>query len=214
MHLQRDLDKLRKKILLLGSLVEEMTNHSMLALSGLRRDMIDEVNQLEIQVNEMEVDIEEDCLKILALHQPVATDLRFIILVLKVNNDLERMGDQAVNIGNRIKYLADKEPVNVDFSEMFEIVRQMVRNSLDSLVSLNTDMATQVMKMDDRVDEIHSSMFALMQDYVKQNPQNVAEAMSYLTISTNLERIGDLSTNIAEEVIFLEEGEVVRHQNN
>lgn len=212
MHLQRDLDKLRKKILLLGSLVEEMTNHSMLALSGLRRDMIDEVNQLEIQVNEMEVDIEEECLKILALHQPVATDLRFIILVLKVNNDLERMGDQAVNIGNRIKYLADRVPVNVDFSEMFEVVRQMVRNSLDSLVSLNTDMANEVMKMDDRVDEIHSSMFELMQDYVKQNPENVAEAMSYLTISTNLERIGDLSTNIAEEVIFLEEGEVIRHQ--
>lgn len=212
-HLQRDLEGLRKRILMLGSLVEQVTDKSIKAISGLDEKILQDILKDEDRINQMEVDIEEECLKVLALHQPVAIDLRFVIVVLKVNNDLERMGDQAVNIAGRVHSLAEHPRLStpVDFPAMGDIARRMVRQSLEALVNQDVGLARKVREMDDELDDMHAETYRLMQGAMAETPSIIVPAVSYLTISANLERIGDLSTNIAEEVIFMEEGEVVRH---
>lgn len=215
MHLQKDLNNLRKSLLLLGSRVEENINHAIeLQVSG-DLSVAARMREAEEAINEMEVDIEEDCLKVLALHQPVAVDLRFIIVALKVNNDLERMGDQAINVLERVQFISQFPPVptELEFKEMGSIVKVMVKSCLDSLVNQEVSLAKIVRDMDDRVDEIHANMFTRLRVTMEADPAMIAPCISLLTISSNFERMADLATNIAEEVIFMEEGEVVRHQN-
>lgn len=216
MHLQRDMDKLRKSILTLSALVEESTRKSIDYLRNHDDSFANEIQRLEERINKMEVDIEEDSLKTLALHQPVAADLRFIIVVLKVNNDLERMGDQAVNIVHRVNTLSDNKELKglLKLELMSEKVLEMVRGSLDALVNADTELAERVVDMDDAVDDLHAENYDVLRDYASTHPDSVAEVMSIATISSNLERIGDLSTNIAEEVLFMIDGQVVRHQHD
>lgn len=213
-HLQRDITALRKSILTLGTLVEEVTDKSIRSIKSADDELMADVLAREEKINDMEVDIEEECLKILALHQPVAIDLRFIIVVLKVNNDLERMGDQAVNIIDRIKFLADKPPLpnEIDFVAMGEAARKMVKLSLEALVNQDVALARRVVEMDDELDDLHANTYLIIQEAMKADPNIINTAVSSLTISSNLERIGDLCTNIAEEVIFMEDGEIVRHR--
>lgn len=214
LHLQRDLDALKKEILQLGNLVENAINFALLSLINREAELADKAMQFEKEINSKEVLIEEECLKILALHQPVAVDLRFIVVVLKVNNDLERMGDIARNIAMRAKYLASQPHVPVFeemASELPETVRSMVRKSLDSLVSLDLDLAISVIKMDDRVDEINRRMFAEVQRIIEADVKNTDVALNLLSTSRYMERIADLSTNIAEDVVFMVDGRVVRH---
>ena len=213
MHLQRDLEQLRKQLIDLGSRVETSTRKIVEAI--VRRDPseLEGLEAAEEVINRLEVDIENECLKILALHQPVAGDLRFIIVVLKVNNDLERMADQAVNLTERVQAIADARPLEVSlpFAEMGEYVKKMVSLSLDALLKADTSLAREVLDMDDRLDELHVSVFSLLREHMRDLPDSIPAAVSCITISTNLERMGDLATNIAEEVIFMEEGSVVRH---
>jgi phosphate transport system protein len=213
MHLQRDLDKVRKHLTILGGLVKEITGCSIKLLSSGERGLQTEVDNLELAINELEVEIEEECLKILALHQPVAIDLRFIIVVLKVTNDLERMGDQAVNISHRVKAISDQPVLNVELpiAEMGEAVIQMVVASLDCLINQDVEKAKRVVYMDDRIDHLHAKNYELLREAVIRNPHAVGTAMSYATVSSNLERVGDLCTNIAEEVMFMIDGFIVRH---
>lgn len=214
-HLQRDIERLRKNILMLGTLVEEATDKSIKAIGRSDEQILEELFKGEERINQMEVDIEEECLKILALHQPVATDLRFIVAVLKVNNDLERMGDQAINIADRVRALMGKKPLeaNVDFAAMGAVARRMVHLSLEALVDQDVDIARKVGEMDDELDDMHANTYEIVQAAMAKDPEIIQTAVSYLTISSNLERIGDLSTNIAEETVFMEEGEVVRHSD-
>lgn len=213
-HLQRDLDHLKKQILEVGSLVEEATNKAILALTELRRDVADDVVAFDDEIDQREVVIEEECLKILALHQPVARDLRFVVGVMKVNNDLERMGDQAVNIAERAALLAGDAPLGVplNFHRMADVAREMVRASLDAAINEDTALARKVRRMDDEVDDVHREMFTVLEDRMRQDPDTVRRAVAYLSASRDLERIADLATNIAEDVIFMVEGEVVRHR--
>jgi phosphate transport system protein len=214
LHLQRDLDALKKEILQLGNLVENAINFALLALVNREADLADKAMQFEKDINTKEVLIEEECLKILALHQPVAVDLRFIVVVLKVNNDLERMGDIARNIAMRASYLASQPHVPVFeemASELPETVRSMVRKSLDSLVSLDLDLAISVMKMDDRVDEINRRMYTEVKRIIEADVTHTDVALNLLSTSRYMERIADLSTNIAEDVVFMVDGRVVRH---
>lgn len=212
-HLQRDLERLRKNILMLGTLVEEATDKSIKAIGRSDQKILDELFKGEERINQMEVDIEEECLKLLALHQPVATDLRFIVAVLKVNNDLERMGDQAINIADRVRALMGRRPLDapVDFGAMGEVARRMVHLSLEALVEQDVELARKVGEMDDELDDMHANTYKVVQEAMAKDPEIITTAVSWLTISSNLERIGDLSTNIAEETVFMEEGEVVRH---
>ena len=214
LHLQRDLEALKKEILQLGNLVESAINTAILALNNREADLADKVMQYEEEINDKEVYIEEECLKILALHQPVAVDLRFIVVVLKVNNDLERMGDVAKNIAKRAIFLATQPPIPVfhEFAvELPVIVRSMVRKSLDALVTLDVALARSVISMDDRVDEINREMYAEVQRIISMDVSRTEVALNLLSTSRYMERIADLSTNIAEDVMFMVEGRVFRH---
>ncbi|MBK51938.1 MAG: phosphate transport system regulatory protein PhoU [Gammaproteobacteria bacterium] len=214
LHLHRDLDKLKKEMLRLGNMVELAINNAFLALNNRDSSYVEEVLTNEEQINEMEVQIEEECLKILALHQPVAVDLRFLVVVLKVNNDLERMGDIAKNIAERAKDLMESEVIP-DLSQPMQglpdLVRTMVRSSLDSLVKLDDQLARKIIEMDDQVDQINRDMYAIVKSLVAEQPAVAGSAINLLSCSRNMERIGDLATNIAEDVIFVVDGKVVRH---
>jgi phosphate transport system protein len=208
------MDRLREQVLRVGSLVESATNRAITALTHRQPDLADEVLQADDAIDALEVQIEEECLKILALHQPVAADLRYVIAVMKVNNDLERMGDQAVNIAERAILLAQRPPLDVPLpiERMAEVAQKMVHASLDAVVNLDVDLARSVGTMDDEVDEIHREMFRLVQAKIKESPDVVEVAIANLSASRDLERIADLATNIAEDVLFTVLGEVVRHQ--
>jgi len=214
-HLQRDMDRLKKEILQLGNMVETAINNSILSLKDRRSDLAESVISEEKTIDEKEVLIEEECLKLLALHQPVAMDLRFIVVVLKVNNDLERMGDFAVNIAKRAIFLSSEKPIPSP-PELTEImstsIRTMVRMSLDSMVELDVILARRVIAMDNEVDDINRQMYVEFQAQVERDPTTIKRALGLLSISRYLERIADLATNIAEDVIFMVEGEVIRHQ--
>ncbi len=214
LHLHRDLDKLKKEVLRLGNMVELAINNAFLALNNRDSSYVEEVLTNEEQINEMEVQIEEECLKILALHQPVAVDLRFLVVVLKVNNDLERMGDIAKNIAERAKDLMESDVIpdlGQPMQGLPDLVRTMVRSSLDSLVKLDDQLARQIIEMDDEVDQINRDMYAAVKRLIAEQPSVADSAINLLSCSRNMERIGDLATNIAEDVIFVVEGKVVRH---
>ena len=214
-HLQRDLDQLKKDILQLGNLVETAINNAIISLNDRRPELAEQVIEEENRIDEKEVSIEEECLKVLALHQPVAMDLRFIVVVLKVNNDLERMGDFAVNIAKRAIFLSSEAPISspIEFTEKMSVdIRTMVSNSLDAMVKLDVDLARSVIAMDNEVDDINRQMYVEFQTLVENDPSTIKSALGLLSTSRYLERIADLATNIAEDVIFMVEGEVIRHQ--
>jgi phosphate transport system protein len=213
-HLIRDLEHLKKQVLLLGSVVEGAILRATTALTDRRPELAREVLDGDDQIDRREVEIEEECLKMLALHQPVAADLRFIVTVLKVNNDLERMGDLAVNIAERAAFLASHPPIPVpqQMFQMIEDVRGMVHDCLDTLVNLDLRLAKKVLRADDVVDQINRQMFVELQGLMRQDPANIERAIHLLSASRHLERIADQATNIAEDVLFMVEGQIVRHR--
>jgi phosphate transport system protein len=212
-HLQRDLDQLSKDLLTMGALVEEATNKAITALARRNRALAREVSQSDPAINDQENLVEENALKILALHQPVAADLRFIITALKVNNDLERIGDHAVSIGERSDVLANLDPIPLpeDFQTLVDVVQRMVHDSLNALVERDAQLARSVCAMDDEVDRIHRLMYAEMQEVMRKDPATIEPAINTISATRHLERIADLATNIAEDVVFMVEGEILRH---
>lgn len=212
-HLQREIDTLKKKILSMSAEVEESVRKAVDSLVKRDARMAQEVIDVDDRVDQQEVEIEEDCLKILALHQPVAIDLRYVVAVLKINSDLERIGDEAVNIAERAVFLST-HPIDLilDFKAMGEMAESMLSRSIDALVNLDTSIAREVRASDDQVDEMNRHMYAMIQDYIGQHPDRVPESIHLLSTSRHLERIGDQATNIAEDVIYMVEGEIVRHQ--
>ncbi|MCE5323783.1 phosphate signaling complex protein PhoU [bacterium] len=213
-HLQREIDKLKKKILFMGAEVEDSLSKAVESLVTRNPDLADEVIKSDEEMDQLEVEIEEECLKILALHQPVAIDLRYVVAILKINNDLERIGDLGVNIAERAAYLSSHTPIDLplDFRGMAELTQLMLKRSLDALVNLDTNLARQVRASDDEVDAMNRHMYKLLEDYIRENPDRVSEAFHLLSTSRHLERIADQATNIAEDVIYMSEGEIVRHQ--
>ncbi|MBN2492423.1 MAG: phosphate signaling complex protein PhoU, partial [Planctomycetes bacterium] len=207
-HLRRDLDEIKKLLLEVGSLVEEATNKAITALLDRREDLASEVQAGDREIDLKEVLVEELCLKLLALHQPVAADLRFVVVVMKVNNDLERMGDLAANIAERAACLITHPPLAVplDFRKMAEKARAMVRDSLDCLLRRDTRLARAVLAADDEVDACHREMWDTLQQTMLADPATIRRALHYLSASRHLERIADLTTNIAEDVIYMVDG--------
>lgn len=215
-QLSRELDKIKRQILSLGALVEERVRMAAQAIETIDAELAESIIKLDYEIDEMEVDIEEECLKVLALHQPVAVDLRFIVAVIKINNDLERIGDQAVNIAERVVTIA-KRGQQVDFvfdySPMAEKAQKMLKMSLDALVNLDEDLAFRVVTLDDEVDGIKKDAYDRIKQTMKQQPEFIGYLINLLLISRHLERLADHATNIAEEVIYLIEGEIIRHGN-
>jgi len=214
-HLLRDLDSLQKRVLRVGGLVEEAILKATTAMLERKHELAAAVLKGDDAIDAEEVLVEEDCLKILALHQPVAGDLRHIVAILKVNNDLERMGDLATNIAARVQELLNHPPVVLpaEFRTMVSTVRRMVRDALDALIKSDIAIAREVLAADDVVDQIHRQMFREMKALAQKDPANLEAPISFLSVSRYLERIADQCTNIAEDVIFKVEGEIVRHRH-
>jgi phosphate transport system protein len=213
-HFQRELDKIKKMILSLGALAETRVRQIRQALENRDDVVAKEVIHLDYEIDEMEVDIEEECLKVIALHQPVASDLRFLIAVIKINNDLERIGDQVVNIAQRVITMAKRPvaPYQYDYSEMSDKAEAMLRMSLDSLVNQDIDQAIKVLHLDDDVDALKDAAYdRIKQALAKGMATDIGYMINLLLVSRHIERLADHATNIAEEVIYMIEGEIVRH---
>ena len=212
-HFHRELEKLKKRILSLGAMVEERVHMATKAIENRDSNLADNIIKSDYEIDEMEVDVEEECLKILALYQPVAVDLRFITSVIKINNDLERIADEAVNIARGIKYISKGKKLHFDFDfySMAEKAEAMLKKSLDALVNLDMDLAFKVCLLDDEVDKINAEAHRMVKNAIKDTPDHVESFINLLLISRHLERIADHASNIAEEVIYLIEGEIVRH---
>ena len=212
-HFSRELEKIKKQILSLGAKVEEQVRMATQAVETHDAELAQQIIQSDYDIDEMEVEIEEECLKVLALHQPVAVDLRFLIAVIKINNDLERIGDQAVNIAERVDVIAKRDLSDLffDYTSMGEKVQEMLKMSLDALVSMDYDLAYSVVVRDDEVDQIKSDAYDRIKQAMSNHPDKIGYLINLLLISRHLERLADHTTNIAEEVIYLIEGEIVRH---
>jgi len=213
-HFQRELGKIKKMILSLGAFVEQRVARIKQAVEDRDVDQAKAIIHLDHEIDEMEVEIEEECLKIIALHQPVAADLRFLVAVIKINNDLERIGDQVVNIARRVITIAKRPvaPYRFDYSEMLDKAEAMLRMSLDSLVNRDIDIATKVLHRDDDVDKIKDQAYDRIKKAMADGlTEDIGYMINLLLISRHVERLADHATNIAEEVVYMIEGEIVRH---
>jgi phosphate transport system protein len=215
-HIQRQIEILKQKILYVGTLVEEAIAKAITALINRDPVLARKVMEADNIIDRMEVDVEEECLKIFALYQPVAADLRFVVAVLKINNDLERMGDLAQNIAKRVVYLSKSDPIvdfSVDFRSMAADAQTMVKQSLDALVNSDTNLARQVRAEDDEVDHAREVTRKQIMEAIRKHPDRVEYLLKFNSISRHLERLADMATNVAEDVIYMVEGEIVRHQH-
>ncbi len=215
-HLQRQFDRLKKSILTLGAMAEEAVDNAIRASQQRDERLARQVIADDEKIDLMEVDIEEECCHTLALHQPVAFDLRFVVATLKINSDLERIGDLATNIAEQTLMLAEQEPLTerpVDVPAMAKIVRQMLKDSLDALVNVDPQLAQQVREAELEVDRMHRGTYDRVTELINQNPQATRRTIHYLNISRQLERIGDHCVNIAEDVLYMARGDIARHRD-
>ena len=213
-YFEREIEKIEKMIVSLGAMVEESVQKSLKSLTT--RDSVLGLNVIEsdTKIDDMEVFIEEECLKILALYQPVANDLRLIVAILKINNDLERIGDLAVNIAERAVFLATQERIDIpeDLTQMARKTLVMLKGSLDALVNRDSILAREICAADDDVDEINRKMYAQFGENIRTQPDKLDCFTQLLSASRYLERVADHATNISEDVIYLVEGEIIRHR--
>jgi phosphate transport system protein len=212
-HFVEELDYLRNRLLEMSALVEDSVYRSVLCLSEKDPQQAQKVLQNEAEINRMEVEIDDLSTRLLALQQPMATDLRLLTSAIKINNDLERMGDLAVNIVERALSLISEPLIKplVDIPSMASRVQSMIRKSLDAFVHRDGDLARTVLVSDDAVDELRDSVYEELISYMERDPKTVRQGINLMFVARNLERLADHATNIAEDVLFLVEGVDVRH---
>lgn len=212
-HLGQAFRRLNKSLFTLSATVEENLHLAMQAVLNGQTDLVEKIRARDLEIDLMEVDFEEECLKILALHQPVAIDLRFVVAVLKINNDLERIGDLAVNIAEHAPDLAGKDPVDTArrLPKMAENAQSMLRKSLDSVVGMDSALAREVLAADDEVDSDYRDLSRIIRAELRNGGTSVDDQLPVMMVSKHLERIADLATNIAEDAIYMVDGEIVRH---
>ena len=215
-HLERELVQLRADLVDQFGLVEKMLQMAVRALMERRADFVSRVIESDSRVDAADIRIEEDCLKILALHQPVATDLRWLITVVKINSEIERMADLACNIAERAKCLDlfPLFPVPEELREMSFAATDMVRNALDAFIEGDAKKAAVVIRSDELVDTLNRVVIDQLQSIMKSDPEQIEPAIHCFSASRHLERIGDLAENISEEVIYLVDGDIVRHNHS
>jgi len=210
----KEVEDLKRQILVLSAQVEESVILAVKALLTRDEELARQVIRGDFDVDQAEVEVEEEALKILALHQPVAADLRFLAAVLKINNDLERIGDLATNIAKRAVKLCREPalPMPDELSDAATRVRDMVRDSLNAFVSFDAGPARDVCGSDDEVDQLCRGVRRFVEEEIRRNPASLSGCLDMLLASRNIERIGDHATNIAEDVVYLVEGIIVRHR--
>ncbi len=214
LHFQREVEKLKKMILNEAASVEDGLKKAIKALQDRDETLAQEVKDSDDVIDQMEIDVEEEGLKILALHQPVAIDLRFIISVIKINNDLERIGDLTANIAARTKQMGRYPQLTIsdDIYRMAEIAMAMVKDSLDALVNMDAALAEKVCAADEQVDDLHKRMFGYVESEITNNVEQIDFYLQQLGVSRYLERIADHATNIAEDVMYMVSGKISRHK--
>lgn len=214
-HLMRETDKLKKMILSLAAQVEENLRNAVRAVIDRDQSLAYRTIEIDREIDAVEVEVEEECLKILALHQPVAHDLRYIVAIIKINRDLERIGDLAVNIAERaIQLIVKPRPkTSFDLGAMCELCQKMVAQSLDSMINRDAQLAKEIwLSEDDRIDSMMANAFDLVEAEIARHPEHTQPLMDILSVARALERIADHATNIAKDTIYMVEGDIVRHR--
>ena len=214
-HFEDELQALKNRLLGMGALVEERVHQAVQSLMERRQDLAEEVVAGDREVNELQIEIDDRALKLLALQQPMATDLRLITSAMKINADLERIGDQAVNIAENALKIIGHPPLKplIDIPRMADLAEAMTRDSLDSFVKKDAALARSVLVRDDDVDQLKDHVFRILLTYMMADPGTIERALGLILVSRNLERVADHATNIAEDVIFLVEAKDVRHHH-
>ena len=212
-HFEAELQALRNQLLTMGGLVEERVHRAVQALIHRKEEEAQRIIAGDNEVNDLQMEIDDRCLKLLATQTPLAVDLRLITSAMKINADLERIGDQAVNIAESVLVLIPQPPLKplIDIPRMAAIAEKMIRDSLDAFVKRDAELARDVLRRDDEVDELKDQVFRELLTYMMADPGTIQRALSLILISRNLERIADHATNIAEDVIFITEAKDVRH---
>ena len=212
-HLREELDELNKQLLEMCRLVEDSIHHSVLAVVNSDDQPAQKVFENEARINRLEIQIDTIAIRLLALQQPMAVDLRFVAMSIKINNNLERMGDIAVNIAERALSLLNWPRLNpqIDIPYMAELAEDMIRDSIDAFISRDVELATKVLKSDDAVDRLRDEMYAEIEKFMEKDPQRIHPGIDYIFIARGLERLADHATNIAEDVLFFVQGIDVRH---
>jgi len=212
-HFDEELRHLKDEILRMGSMVEEAISRAVKALVDRDAAMAESVIKADEAINMLELEVEEECLRLLALRQPAAADLRFIVMVLKINNDLERMGDLAVNTAERALELLRQPPLKplLDIPRMAQLAQAMVKDCLDAFVQANADRARSICLRDDQVDQLNDQVFRELLTYIMQDPAVTTRAVDLILVGRYLERIADHATNISEDVIYMVQGKTIKH---
>jgi len=215
-HFQEELEALQGRLLEMGGLAEERVRAAVYGLAARDLAAIDKVLRGDEPVNRLHIEVDERCFRLLALYQPMATDLRAIVAAVKINTDLERVGDLAVNIAEAAQRYVGHAPVKklIDIPRMGDIAQSMLRDALDAYVKRDTALAHQVLNEDDQLDALKTQVFRELLTYMLQDPSTVEPALDLILVSRHLERIGDHATNIAEDVIFMVSALDVRHHLN
>ena len=213
-HFDEDLDALRGRLLRMGSLCEEMIQYAVKLVAERKESLLDEVRKREDEVNNLHIEIDDRAIKLLALHQPAAGDLRLIAAAIKINSDLERVGDQAVNIAETGVYLCREPKMRLyDVPRMMELASSMLKDSLDAFARKDVELARQVIKKDDEEDRLKSQTFNELVQLMQSDASTIQRAMDVILIARNLERVADHATNIAEDVIFMVLAQDIRHRH-
>jgi phosphate transport system protein len=212
-HFQEELDQLKSRLLEMGGLAEERVRSAIEGLVERDGALVDQVVAGDAPINQLHIEIDGRCVKLLALHQPMAVDLRMILSAVKINTDLERVGDLAINIAEAaLRYLAHPSVKElIDIPRMAGIAQTMLRDALDAFVTRDTALAQRVLDADDELDALKTQVFRDLLTYMLQSPQTIEPALDLILVSRHLERIGDHATNIAEDVIFMVSAKDVRH---
>jgi phosphate transport system protein len=213
-HYFDELTHLKETVLRMGGLAEKMTHRAVQALVERKREMLPEVKEMEKQVNQLHMDIDEIALGMIALRQPTAKDLRFITAAMKINTDLERIGDQAINIVEQAEKLLSVPPVKplIDIPRMAEIAEEMLKAALDAFVQGNDELAYRTILRDDSVDQLKDQVFRELLTFMMADASTIPRSMDLILVSRHLERVADHATNICEDVIFMVKGKDIRHQ--
>jgi phosphate transport system protein len=213
-HFDISLRSLKERLLAMAGFVEAAIEAATIGMQNRDQEKFEEVYELEKKINDAHLAVDAACVKLLALQQPFATDLRLIVAIIKINTDLERMGDQAVNIAHNAEIYLKAAPLKplVDLPRMFDEVRLMVRAAFDAFVRRDEPTAREVLVRDDNVDELKRKIFDDVVDHMKKNPDKIDAGLALILIARNLERVGDHATNIAEDVIYAVSGDDIRHK--
>ncbi len=212
-HFETELDRLKETLVQMAGLAERQVGMAVTSLLERDVELASEVKASDVEIDQLEMAVDNQAISLLALQQPMARDLRFITMAMKIGNDLERVGDHAVNIAEVVEYIADgpRLPHLPELEEMTGLAMDMLNDALDAFVRSDAQLAREIGKRDDRVDELHENVFRILLTHMMEEPRKIGTGIDLILVSRNLERIADLATNVAEDVVFMVEGKTIKH---